>query len=143
MSRQRLRGQRRLGDQRQGAFRPDQQTGQIEVLVGEYAAEFVSAARTLGLGTLPTDQLCMVREQTGDLTDQFSLAGVAAFAQQRLAAYVHHMTVGQHNLQAADVTPHRTVLQPPATDGVDGNHAADRCHVAGSRVGAEDSPLGV
>ncbi len=59
----------------------------------------------------------------------------------RLAAQFHHLAVGHHDLQTADVPPHRAVLQPPRSGGVDGDHAADRGHRRVGRIGTEEAAV--
>ena len=107
MTRQRLGGQRGLGDQRQRAFRAGQQPGQVEVV--RRRARRPGRIRSGSAGTSAGCRRissALSRQQVGQPVDQLALprdgAGAHAVG-QRLAAELQHLAVGQHDLQAAHV----------------------------------------
>ena len=140
MPRQRLRGQGGLGNQGQRSFRARQQPGQVEMVRRQHVGEVVSAAAQRALGLALADQAGMLRQEGDQPIDQVALAKIGVLTDsldQRCAVELQQLAVGQRDLQAADVTPHRAVLQPAAAGGVAGDHAADGGDGAVGRVGAE------
>ena len=55
-------------------------------------------------------------------------SGGAIRVVERVLAQPHDFTAGQHDRQALDVLASRTVFQPVAAGGIDGDHTAQRGH---------------
>ena len=106
----------------------------------EDVREVVAAAFQRALGLVLPDHVGAVAQERGQAVDQIALSriGVFALAAEELRPIeLHQPAVGQRDLKTLDVPPDRAVLQPAATAGVAGDHAADRGDGAGGRVGAE------
>ena len=123
-------------------LRSDQQTRQVQVIVGKHVEQVIAAAIDGALGLLPANEIAPVAEQAGQPVHQFPLARIgvlACAALKRLAPRFHHRAVGQNDLERQDVATGGTVLEPAAPCSIDGDHAAHGRHAAAGGVRAEQA----
>ena len=135
--------QQGFGNQRQGALGADQKPGHVQVIFGQYAGQIVSQAAKRALRLVRSNHVSLGGQNGGHAIDQVSLARVGIKVDaldQRLATQFHHLTVGQHDLQAANVPANRSVFQPSRAGRIDRNKAADRRYGAVGRIGPKDPP---
>src|SRR5687768_17090089 len=55
----------------------------------------------------------------------------------RLARGFYHLAVSEHQLQASNMLPRRTIFEPMASAGIDRNHTAEGGHTTHCWIGTE------